>query len=76
MFGRKPKLPIDLVLDDSNRPDNQADCGDVLVDPPNQQSKVEMYLKQLKEHIAEAFEQVKLNRDLKLEKIICSIIGI
>ena len=69
MFGRKPKLPIDLVTSHPNQPTDQPNSGDVFVNLQHpEQSKVDLYLQQLKEHLAEAFAQVKLNRDLRLEK--------
>ncbi|RNA19546.1 Retrovirus-related Pol poly from transposon [Brachionus plicatilis] len=64
--------PLQLVTMDIVGPLPLSTGGNIyilVIYPPNpEQSKVEMYLKQLKEHLAEAFEQVKLNRDLKLEK--------
>ncbi|CAF0815266.1 unnamed protein product [Brachionus calyciflorus] len=70
MFGRKPKLPIDLVIYECEVPElDTSDSQDVLVEPPNpEQSTVERYLFQLKDHLLEAFNKVRTNMDLRLEK--------
>ncbi|CAF1052565.1 unnamed protein product [Brachionus calyciflorus] len=78
MFGRKPKLPIDLVIrspepivsvDELAENSELSIDQEVLVEPPNpDQSLVDRYVCQIKEHLNEVFKHVEQTQDLKLNK--------
>ncbi|CAF1042168.1 unnamed protein product [Brachionus calyciflorus] len=78
MFGRKPKLLIDLVIrspepivsvDELAENSELSIDQEILVEPPNpDQSLVDIYVCQVKEHLNEVFKHVEQNQDLKLNK--------
>jgi hypothetical protein len=66
MFGRQPKIPLDLICETEEIPESDVD---IVVEGLNQdQLMVNVYVEELKTRLQEVYQHAENCRDLKVEK--------